>query len=429
MKPLIDVIASFQEIVIYITAMVLAILQTATVFYAFRDVRDKKFIRCSVLHLVIGFTVMMLLLYSREEVYLRDEGEVLPTLCSTMLAVPWGVYAGWELLSAVLLMIQMKCIRRYRNNHLTPDAVKESLDQLPVAVCISDAEGSVFLTNLKMNALARRLTNEQLTDFRSFWEAVTAQGEQQDDGYLLRFSDGRDYLFTKTPLILHEQGKELHFEQTFASDMTEIYGITQELSANNRHLKEVQRHIKAVAAYERSLIAAREVIKARTSVHNQMNSVLLCGKHFMDHPDSIKEEELLHLLEYNNFFQLIESEQKEHRTEKLDDAMRTAKRIGVTVEIEGILPEQQSARDVIAQAVEQCAANTVRHAEGDRLTVTLKETESEWIAEFRNNGKPPEEPVSESGGLWYLRKAAEEVGGTIAVRSEPVFLLTVFIPK
>lgn len=51
----------------------------------------------------------------------------------------------------------------------------------------------------------------------------------------------------------------------------------------------------------------------------------------------------------------------------------------------------------MTEAVEQCAANTVRHAEGDRLTVTLQETESEWFAEFRNNGKPPEEPVSESG--------------------------------
>ena len=109
--------------------------------------------------------------------------------------------------------------------------------------------------------------------------------------------------------------------------------------------------------------------------------------------------------------------------------MRNAGRIGVTVQIAGTLPEQQSVRDVLAQAVEQCAANTVRHAEGDCLTVTLHETDSQYIAEFRNNGKPPEGPVSETGGLWYLRKAAEEVGGTVNVQSEPVFLLTVLIPK
>ena len=187
--------------------------------------------------------------------------------------------------------------------------------------------------------------------------------------------------------------------------------------------------MKAVAAYERSLIAARESIKARTAVHNQMGSVLLSGKFFLDHQDSMNEAELLRLLEYNNYFLLREAENQEKEADALQKALKTAQRIGVTVEIGGDLPEQAYARDILAQAVEQCAANTVRHAEGDRVTVTLTDTDTQLTAEFRNNGKAPEQPVTETGGLLYLRKAAEAAGGTVTVQSEPVFVLTLLIPK
>jgi hypothetical protein len=167
--------------------------------------------------------------------------------------------------------------------------------------------------------------------------------------------------------------------------------------------------MKAVAAYEKSLISAREVIKARTAVHNQMGSVLLSGKYYLDHPNGMNEAELIRLLEYNNFFLLREAENQEKEADALDKALKTAQRIRVTVEIEGKLPEQESARDILAQAVEQCAANTVRHAEGDRVTVTLMETDTQFTAVFQNNGKAPEQPVTETGGLLYLRQQLQSV--------------------
>ena len=106
-----------------------------------------------------------------------------------------------------------------------------------------------------------------------------------------------------------------------------------------------------------------------------------------------------------------------------------AQRIGVTVVFEGTVPAQEPAREIMAQAIEQCAANTVRHAGGDRLTVTITETGLLYTAEFRNNGTPPDQPVRETGGLSYLRKAAEAAGGTVTIQSEPVFVLKVSVPK
>ena len=127
-------------------------------------------------------------------------------------------------------------------------------------------------------------------------------------------------------------------------------------------------------------------------------------------------------------FQLAEAEQ-EKTEHAVNEAIRFARRIGVNVEIAETLPEQPRFRDLVAQAIEQCAANTVRHAGGDCLRVTLRETDTHCTAQFRNNGDPPVQPVTETGGLLYLRQAAEAIGGTMTVRSEPAFLLTVSVPK
>lgn len=431
MRPMIDVFPSVLGMLIYVTALFLILLQFAVLLHSLQEKRRDKSLFSTTVFFIISFIVFGLMLCAANAYKILDPGEVLVpgSLPDRIFSIPWLAFALWDMAAALMIFLQIRKRIRYARSHLTPDAVKEALDWLPVGVCISDLQGTVLLSNLKINELSQELTDKHLFDSLAFWEKVTAKGTAQDHGCLLRMQDGKSWLFTKKPMKVHESGQDLQYDQIFATDMTEVCNITDELSAKNKHLKEVQFHMKAVAAYEHSLIAAREVIRARTAVHNHMNSVLLCGKHYLDHPEAVREEELLQLLEYNNFFQLVEAQQREQRTDRLEDAMRNAKRIGVTVQVEGTLPEEQYVRDVLAQAVEQCAANTVRHAEGDLLTVTLSETDSQYIAGFRNNGKPPEEPVSETGGLWYLRKAAEEVGGTVTVKSQPVFLLTVFIPK
>ena len=42
-----------------------------------------------------------------------------------------------------------------------------------------------------------------------------------------------------------------------------------------------------------------------------------------------------------------------------------------------------------------------------------------------NNGKPPERPITEGGGLSDLRQKVEQQGGTMTVESAPVFRLQI----
>lgn len=431
MTPFSEVHTGVQGVLIYSAALLLAVSQLAALIFAVQIVRSKKHILFSALHALLGISALILLMNSSWELLLLNEGKIpaMHPVSDMVFAVPWLCYPGTELLSMLVLLRQVRSLRRYRNAHLSPDDIKEALDWLPVAVCIADTDGTVLLSNLVMNDLVQDITGKPLTDLHRFWETVTAQGEQQDSGYIVSVKDGHCYLFTQAPLTLPQGDIQQTFVRCIASDMTEKNRIRQELSDKNKHLTAVQARMKAVAAREHSLIAAREIMHARMSVHNQMGGVLLSAKYYLDHPENMDETQLLNMLKYNNSFLLGASAQPEQKPDAVSEAMQTAGRIGVTVRTEGTIPEHTGFRKILAKAIEQCAANTVRHAGGDCVTVRITEAESQITAILTNNGRPPASPVKATGGLAMLRTHAEQAGGDMAIESEPVFRLTVTIPK
>ena len=428
MTPFSEVYTGICGVLLYSAALLLAVCQLAALVFSVQIVRSRKHILFAAIHVLTGTALLILLLYSNWEQVLLSEGGIsaLHSISVRMFAVPWGCYLLAELVFGVILMQQVRDLRRYRKTHLSPDDIKEALDWLPAAVCIADENGTVLLSNLAMNDLAQCITGKPLSDLRRLWETVAAQGEQQDAGYIVPAKDERYYLFTKAPLTLPQGDSQQNFVRCIASDMTEKYRLRQELSGKNKHLTEVQARMKAVAARERSLIAAREIMHARMSVHNQMGGVLLSAKYYLDHPENMDETRLLHMLEYNNAFFQAEPEQA---PDAVSEAMQAAGRIGVTVSIAGAIPEHAAFRALLAQAIEQCAANTVRHAGGDRLNVRITEQETQFCVVFTNNGKPPTSPIKATGGLAMLAANVRQAGGELTIGSEPVFRLKFTAPK
>ena len=241
MTPMLKVFPSVPGMLIYITALILVLLQFAVLLHSVQNRSSRRALCTAVLHFAVSFLVVGLMLCAANAYKILDPGEVLVpgSLPDRIFSVPWIVFAMWDILAAVMAFLHIRKHFRLARTHLTPNAVKETLDWLPVGVCISDTEGTVLLSNLKINELSQDLTQKHLFDALAFWAQVTEKGTAQDQGYLLQMTDGHAYLFTKTPLSLHEKGIEKHFEQIIASDMTDAYRITQELTANNKHLKDV----------------------------------------------------------------------------------------------------------------------------------------------------------------------------------------------
>ena len=419
MNSLQSTVGTLTGYIIYFAALLLTAAQLAILPQLIQKKQGMIRILAALLHFLFCLILLAFLLdYSYNAVVLA-EPEVLHAFERRLLTLPWLLYAGLELAAAAVIILQARALKQYRESNLTPDAIRQTVDLLPTGLMVSEPDGTVLLANLIMTELCRKLTGELLSDAERFWQYIEKTSE---DG-LIRTTDGEIRQFEKSSIAL--DGKD--YDQITASDMTEQYRVTEELSRMNRHLKEVQDRMKAVAAKERSLVAAREVMNARKTVHDRMGAVLLSGKYYLDHPENVKEEELLRLLEYGSHFLLGEAEQPEPEADPVQKAIQTANRIGVTAKICGEVPKSETACRIIAQTIDQCAANAARHAGGDRITVTLNET-TNLIITVTNSGRPPDGPIAETGGLAVLRKSVEAEDGSMTVQSEPAFLLTITIP-
>ena len=348
--------------------------------------RSRRILLAAGLNLLAGFLLFLVLMDCARFAYLTEPDPRYRAFQTTLFGLPWGLYAILEFLSAAILLLLLRDDRRYRLNHLTPDAIRETVNLLPEGICISAPDGTVLLSNLQMDGLCRSLTGGTLSDAARFREYLEENGEKQGDEILAHTVEGTVWRFAGK----HMSGNGTEYDQLTASDVTAPYRIMEELRDRNEHLQELQRRMKEVSDLSGDMFIAQEEAAARTALHNQLGQVLLMGRHTLEHPDST-DADLVRMatLEMNRFLLREAEVPSESRTDRLQQALAMAKSIGVQTEILGPLPENPAYRALLAQAVQECAANAVKHAEGDRLVLRPEENEKEWIVRITNNGRPP----------------------------------------
>ena len=339
--------------------------------------------------------------------------ETLPPWLAAAGALPAWTMALAEMLLAVPLIPAWSDIRRYRNSHLTPESIKETMDLLPVGVAFAGEDGAVLFRNVVMDELSEQLTGTLLTDLDRF-RAAAGEG-------LLSLENRVWQLGTR------KTGDGV-LTQLTATDVTEQAGILAGLEAKNKKLKDIRLRLELYNRQAERIIIAQELLTARMTVHNEHGSVLLESRHYLKDPASIDESLLLQALKNANTYLLREYEKDDTAVDPLTEAVSTAEAIGVKVALGGLPPEGERPRLVLAAAVRECATNTVKHAEGDRLDVDARRTGEGFRFTLRCNGNPPEEAIRETGGLLSLRTLVEQHYGEMRVDSVPGFCLTIRLP-
>lgn len=334
--------------------------------------------------------------------------------------LPLLCYAIADTLAGVFLLWQFQSNADYRRTHLTPDAIRETLDLLPEGVAVSRQDGDVLLCNLKMNALVRILTGSGLSDAEQFWSVVQRTGREQNGQYLVQFPSESVWQFEKGGL--HTEDGD--FVCLRATDVTARWRIVKDLEAKHTHLQDVRRRMQAVSDLSGDMFLAQEEANARIALHNQLGQVLLMGMRLIEHPDSTDAQIVYLTTKQMNAFLLGEAEAPSDGWEtNLQDAISAASSIGVTVELHGTLPKEEPLARLLPQAIRECSANAVKHAGGDRLTVEFAPDGRSFTV--TNNGAPPKAPIRESGGLLNIKQAAESIGATAKIGHFPTFTLTI----
>ena len=347
--------------------------------------------------------------------------------------LPVAVLIAAEVLSVGYLAWAIQRMIRFRRENLTPLAVKETIDLLPAGVAMAEEDGRVVFANLTMNKISRSLTGRVLTDIGP----LLALGDARNTDDAGEDNDARSNIFRVTESdgtrvwqfasdTAGEDGKT--YLRLVATDISAQAEINAELQAKHDKLTEINRRLDIFNRNAERIIISQELLTARMQVHNETGHILLASRHYMEHPEAVNETEFLHTLKLTNAHLLNEYETDDTERDELSEAIGMASEIGVKVKLNGMIPESGTPRSILAAAINECATNIRKHADGDQLSVNTETAGKIITFTLTGNGKAPAGTITETGGLASLRTLTEKEGGTMEIEAKPDFTLTIRVP-
>lgn len=359
---------------------------------------------------------------------------------------PAGLVLSVLAVSVLTGIFQWSFLYKKSRDMITTRSIKESIDLLPDGVCFSTDRGMPILMNSRMRQLCTEFTGEGLMDTEKFWRDLRNGNVRKGIRPLKQreaaFIDTNGQVWDFRRSRLSYGGEKV--TEILAVNITTQYHLHKELVERYERLNDVNSRLHHFSEEVEKVTREKEILAAKIKLHDEIGrSLLILRSYLTETPEkSIQTEtpeksaqtekrdrsRLLPLWQY-----IVTSMQEGTILKEREDSLLLLKKeaadFNVDIFLEGLLPANPSVRNVIFAAVRECAGNTAKHARGDRLFITIHDTEENTEVFITNNGNAPGGSIHETGGLKNLRKMVEERGGSMQIKSSPVFVLHLCFPE
>ena len=331
------------------------------------------------------------------------------------------------ILAAGIEIILFLILYHSKKNVLTSGAVKESLDALPDGVCFSDMDGQPLLVNTQMQRISGELFHTEILNAELFLDNLKSVNHEEGDdpAIVATTKDGKVWHFHQNVLQVRQSG----IQELVANDVSEQYCLSQELKKRNKSLAQINERLQLYSREVERVTREKEILTAKVHVHDDVGRSLLAFRSYLvQSPEKRNREELLLLWRHTVAVMRNEIDSFQ-QTDEWKLLMKAAEAVDVEIIKDGELPEDKGRREILIAVIHECLTNTVKHANGNRLYLSVRSEETAVIAELTNNGKQPSEQIKETGGLKNIRYTVEAAGGAMTIKSTPRFMLQVELPK
>lgn len=313
----------------------------------------------------------------------------------------------------------MHKLRRFGFN-----AIKESFDRLPTAVCFFDRSGGIVLCNRQMYRLSQYLLNSDMQYLEELQKALASPPKgitpiaSAENTY--RFPDGLVWKFEKAAVT--DRYGETYIQLT-AADVTALHRALEQLAEDNRKLEQDAEKLRRLSENVAAVAREREQLAAKSAMHDSLAACITVTKQYLAGDlGGINADVVLREWEKSIVFRDAE------RLPAREALYESADSSGVAIRIRGAEPAGGAA-DLMYAAMQVCLSNAIQYAQATKLIANIWEDGDRYTVLIRNNGKPPEKTITEGGGLSNLRRRIERIGGTMTVQSLPEFALVIGIPN
>ena len=393
-----------------------------------------KWIHCRILF-VLAAPTLLLLSFLAAGTARQTADEPMWTITRKLMDIPAAaVFVFIALVSGYACWI-MWHEWRYRKVNITRASVREGADLMPMGLCFFNGNGQLIMVNLKMEKLSHLLCGEALQNGESFWQMIS-QGDLKSGARRSRIMDvpavilpdGSAWIFDRKVICMN--GEEIF--QVTAMDASELYALSSKLKRENSVLRSMNARLKVYGRRVDELTRTQQRLAMKIQIHDSIGQNLMMTRYYLaQEAQGASRKDLTPILQrWLHTIALlrreVEPDESKGAFQYLTDAAGSA---GVEVLLQGEMPEDDRAVELITAAGAEALTNAVRHAGAKQLRVNVSQTDLVCSAVFTNDGRRPAKPLQEGGGLKGLRRRIEGEGGTMTVSADPEFTLTVTIPK
>ena len=322
--------------------------------------------------------------------------------------------------------------------------IKKAIDSYPGGICFSALDGRVILVNEKMNKLMLELTGHTILNAKAAWEklinfANNGKAEKLTQSWLPKDTNNENGSTHQQLFFRFSDSSIWRFELRFldsntvqveASEITELYRLSEELYENTIRLQEIQKRQKALLDSIVEVNLNKEILAAKMHIHDELGHCLLATTKAMTE-DSLAENADMLRKSWNSTirdFSNISTVWTVPDSSLQSELMQVAELIGCKVIFSGKQPTQRKALQLLYAAIREALTNAVRHADATVLTVKIEQDEKSYHIEISDNGSVSVSSITEGNGLSALRQRLEQEGASLKVLCDKSVSLIVDIP-
>ena len=297
--------------------------------------------------------------------------------------------------------------RYYKKETITDFSIKKVIDECEFGILVLKGKKAKLINNKMYEILDRlNIKKDYVTNI------IKQSINQLDKNYCVKVED-KYYVFV------------INNNEIITFDITEEYKLHQKLDEQNKKLKENNKKILLSIDNIEELEKEKNLLKLKNKYHDILGQNLSILQQYLNKENITQEnfEEIKFMIQK----MFIDIEDTDDTNANLENLIKIHKKNGTDIIIDGKLPQNKETAKVFFEIIREATTNAIRHAGSSKVFVNIKETLEETYMIITNDGRKPNEFITENQGIKDMRRKVKKLGGMFYISTVPEFSVNISI--
>ena len=297
--------------------------------------------------------------------------------------------------------------RYYKKETITDFSIKKVIDECEFGILVLKGKRAKLINNKMYEILDKlNIKKDYITNI------IKHSIDQLDKNYCVKVED-KYYVFA------------INNNEIITFDITEVYKLHQKLNEQNKKLKENNKKILLSIDNIEELEKEKNLLKLKNKYHDILGQNLSILQQYLNKENITQEnfEEIKFMIQK----MFIDIEDTDDTNANLENLIKIHKKNGTDIIIDGKLPQNKETAKVFFEIIREATTNAIRHAGSSKVFVNIKETLEETYMIITNDGRKPNEFITENQGIKDMRRKVKKLGGMFYISTVPEFSVNISI--